>query len=81
MQIIVQEGTAILSLSQEVQAHDDSLRSITIREMSEAVKVFYRDYEVIRVEVREGAIEVMPSSIASIYWIDRGKRYQLKTSA
>jgi len=81
MQIIVQEGTAILSLSQEVQAHDDSLRSITIREMSEPVKVFYRDYEVIRVEVREGAIEVMPGSIASIYWIDRGKRYQLKTSA
>lgn len=79
MQIIVQEGNAIISLAQEVQAHDDSLRSITIKEMSEPVKVFYRDYEMIRVEVRDGAIEVLPSSVASIFWIDKGRRYQLKT--
>jgi hypothetical protein len=79
MQIIVQEGNAIISLAQEVQAHDDSLRSITIKEMSEPVKVFYRDYEMIRVEVRDGAIEVLPSSVASIFWIEKGRRYQLKT--
>jgi hypothetical protein len=80
MQIIVQEGKAILSLAQDVQAHDECLRSITIKEMSEQVKVFYRDFEVVRVEVRDGAIEVLPPAIASIYWVDKGKRYQLKTT-
>lgn len=78
MQIIVQEGRAILSLIQPIQAHDEALRSTTIREMTEEVKVFYRDYEVIRVEAREAQIEILPVALAGIFWLEKGRRYQLK---
>ncbi|GAB4242940.1 MAG: hypothetical protein Kow00129_01720 [Thermoleophilia bacterium] len=78
MQIIVQEGSAILSLTQPIQAHDEALRSTTIREMTEDVKVFYRDYEIIRVEAREAKIEILPSALAGVFWLEKGRRYQLK---
>jgi hypothetical protein len=78
MQVIVQEGRAIVSLLAPFQAHDDSLRTTNIREMTEDVKVFYRDYEMIRVEARDGMIEILPSAISGIFWIEKGKRYQLK---
>lgn len=80
MQIIVQEGSATLSLTQPIQAHDDALRTTAVRDLTEAVKVFYRDYEVIRIEARDGAIEVLPPAVAGIFWLEKGRRYQLKTA-
>lgn len=79
VQIIVQEGRAILSLVNPIQVHDEALRSMTVHEFSEEVKVFYRDFEVIRVEAREGIIEILPNAVASIFWVEKGRRYQLKT--
>jgi hypothetical protein len=80
MQMIVQEGNAILSLVQPIQAHDEALRSTTIREMTEDVKVFYRDYEVVRIEARDGDIEVLGPAVAGIFWLEKGRRYQLKSA-
>lgn len=79
MQIIVQEGRAILSLISPIQAHDEALRSTTISEITEDVKVFYRDYEVVRVELRDGAMEILAPALAGIYWLEKGRRYQLQT--
>lgn len=79
MQIIVQEGTAILSLITPIQAHDEALRTTTIHEMTEKVRVFYRDYELIRVEARDGDVEVLGQAIAGVFWLEKGRRYQLKT--
>jgi hypothetical protein len=78
MQIIVQEGNATLSLTEPIQAQDEALRSTSIREITEDVKVFYRDYEIIRIEARQGVIEVLPASVAGIYWLEKGRRYQLR---
>jgi len=80
MQIIVQEGRAVLSLACPLQAHDDSMRSTTVREITDDVKVFYRNYEVVRVEAREGALEVLPASLGGVFWVEKGRRYQLKTA-
>lgn len=80
MQLIVQEGRAIVSLMAPIRAHDEVLRTNTFSEMTENVKVFYRDYEIVRVEMRDGTIEVLPQAIAGVFWIEKGRRYQLKLS-
>jgi hypothetical protein len=81
MQVIVQEGRAIVSLTAPIQAHDDALRTTSIREMTEEVKVYYRDYEMVRIEARDGAIEILPSALAGLFWIEKGRRYQLKVGS
>ena len=78
MQVIVQEGKAIVSLTSPIQAHDEALRTTNIREMTEEIKVFYRDYEMVRVEARSGTIEILPQAVAGIFWIEKWRRYQLK---
>ena len=79
MQIIVQEGRSMLSLVSPMQAHDDALRTTTIHEMTDDVRVFYQDYALVRVEAKNGDIELNGSAIAGIFWIEKGRRYQLKT--
>jgi hypothetical protein len=78
VQIVVQEGKALISLITPIQAPDENLRTTTVQSISGTVKVYYRDYEVILVEARDGALEVMPSSIGAITWTSRDRRYQLK---
>ena len=78
MQIVVQEGEASVSLTMVIQAPDDTLRTSSINILTGPVKVFYRDFEVIRVEARDGALELTPSVVASITWLRKDRRYQLK---
>ncbi len=78
MQIVVQEGRALISLITPIQAPDENLRTTTVQSVSGPVKVYYRDYEVILVEAREGALEIMPSSIGAITWTVKERRYQLR---
>jgi hypothetical protein len=78
MNIIVQEGEASISLVTPIQAPDDNLRSTTITHFSGCVKVFYRDFEVVHVEAREGALEILPACVGAISWLEKGRRYQLK---
>ncbi len=78
MQILVQEGEASVSLTLAIQAPDDSLRTNSLNVVTGPVKVFYRDLEVIRIEARDGALELTPAAIASISWLRRDRRYQLK---
>jgi hypothetical protein len=78
MQIVVQEGEASVSLIVAIQAPDDTLRTSTLNILTGSVKVFYRDFEVIRVEARDGALEVLPAALASITWLRKDRRYQLK---
>ena len=61
-----------------IQAPDDNLRTNSFDVITGAVKVFYRDFEVIRVEARDGALEITPAVIASISWLRKDRRYQLK---
>lgn len=79
MQVIVQEGEASVSLSVAIQAPDDSLRTTSLNILTGPVRVFYRDFELVRVEARGGALEIFPPAIASITWLRRDRRYQLKT--
>ena len=78
MQIVVQEGEASVSLTMAIQAPDDTLRTSTLSILTGPVKVFYRDFEVIRVEARDGALEITPAAVASITWLRKDRRYQLK---
>jgi hypothetical protein len=78
MQIVVQEGEASVSLTMAIQAPDDSLRTNSLSVITGPVKVYYRDFEVIRIEAREGALEVTPAVVASISWLRKDRRYQLK---
>ena len=78
MHIIVQEGEASISLVTPVQAPDDSLRTTTITNLVGPVKVYYRDFEVVHVEARDGALELLPTAIGAISWLEKGRRYQLK---
>jgi hypothetical protein len=78
MQVVVQEGEASVSLTMAIQAPDDSLRTNSFDVITGPVKVFYRDFEVIRVEAREGALELTPMVVASISWLRKDRRYQLK---
>ena len=78
MQIVVQEGEASVSLMAPVQAPDESLRTTTVQSVVGPVKVFYRDFEIVRIEAREGAMEIMPAAIGAITWLKKERRYQLK---
>lgn len=78
MQIVVQEGRALISLITPIQAPDENLRTTTVQSVSGPVKVYYRDYEVILVEARDGALEIMPTSIGAITWTTKDRRYQLR---
>lgn len=78
MQIIVQEGRAIVSLVVPVRAYDEALRTATYSELTEEIKAYYRDFELVRVELRDGAMELSPAAVAAIYWLEKGRRYQLK---
>ena len=80
MHIIVQEGEASISLVTAVQAPDDSLRNNTITNFVGLVKVYYRDFEIVRVEARDGVLEFLPGAIGAISWVQKGRRYQLKHS-
>jgi hypothetical protein len=80
VQIIVQEGNALVSLITPIQAPDEGLRTTTVQSISGPGKVYYRDYEVILVEAREGALEIMRSSIGAITWMAKDRRYQLKVA-
>ena len=81
MQIVVQEGRALISLVTPIQAPDENLRTTTVQSLSGNVKVYYRDYEIIRLEARDGALEVTPSAIGGITWVEKGRRYQLKVGS
>jgi hypothetical protein len=61
-----------------IQAPDESLRTSSINILTGPVKVFYRDFEVIRIEARDGALELTPTAVASISWLRKDRRYQLK---
>jgi hypothetical protein len=78
MTIIVQEGEASISLVTSIQAPDENLRTTTLSHVAGPVKVYYRDFEVIHVEARGGALELVPSTIGAICWLTKGRRYQLK---
>lgn len=80
MQLVVQEGRAVLSLIASIQVYDDSLRSQTVAESTEDIKAYYRDFELIRIEAREGQLEIQPVNVASIFWVEKGRRYQLKAN-
>ena len=79
MQIIVQEGEVLISLTSPIQAPDESLRTTSVHTVSGPAKVYYRDMELIRIEAREGNLEILPSSIGAVTWVKRERRYQLKT--
>jgi hypothetical protein len=78
MQIIVQEGEVLISLVTPIQAPDESLRTTSVHSVSGPAKVFYRDLEIIRVEARDGALEILPASIGALTWVKKDRRYQLK---
>jgi hypothetical protein len=78
MQVVVQEGEASVSLTVAIQAPDDSLRTTSLSIFTGPVKVFYRDFELIRVEARDGALEIFSPAVASITWLRKDRRYQLK---
>lgn len=79
MQIIVQEGEVLVSLTAPIQAPDESLRTTSVHTVSGPAKVYYRDMEMIRIEAREGNLEILPGSIGAVTWIKKDRRYQLKT--
>jgi hypothetical protein len=79
MQIIVQEGEASVSLVTPVQAPDDSLRSTSLQNVVGSVKVYYRDFEIVRIEAREGMLELLPACIGAVSWLRKGRCYQLKS--
>jgi hypothetical protein len=78
MQVVVQEGEASVSLTMAIQAPDDSLRTTSLNILTGPVKVYYRDFEMIRVEARDGALQIFPPAVASITWLRQDRRYQLK---
>ena len=78
MQIIVQEGEVLVSLTSPIQAPDESLRTTAVHTVSGPAKVYYRDLEMIRVEAREGNLEILPVAIGAVTWIRKDRRYQLK---
>jgi hypothetical protein len=78
MQVVVQEGEASVSLTMAIQAPDDSLRTTSLTILTGPVKVYYRDFEMVRVEARDGVLEIMPPAVASITWLRKDRCYQLK---
>ncbi len=78
MPIIVQEGEAMVSLAMAIQAPDENLRTNSTTTFSGPVKVFYRDFEVVRIEAREGDLELLPPVVGAITWLRKDRRYQLR---
>ena len=78
MQIVVQEGEVLGSLTSPIQATDDNLRTNTVQTVTGLAKVYYRDQELVRVEVRDGSLELLPASIGAVSWVRKDRRYQLK---
>ena len=78
MHIIVQEGEASVSLVAPIQAPDDNLRTIATHNVVGPVRVYYRDFEIVRVEARDGALEITPAVLGAVCWIKKERRYQLK---
>jgi hypothetical protein len=78
VQIVVQEGEVLISLTSPIQATDDNLRTNTVQTVTGLAKVYYRDQELIRVEARDGALELLPASIGAVSWVRKDRRYQLK---
>lgn len=78
MHIMVQEGEASVSLVTPIQAPDDSLRSTSVHNLVGQVKVYYRDFEIVRVEAREGTLELLPSCVGAVSWLRKDRCYQLK---
>ena len=78
MQIIVQEGEVLISLTSPIQAPDESLRTTSVHTVSGPAKVYYRDLEIIRVEARDGNLEILPNAIGAVTWVKKDRRYQLK---
>jgi hypothetical protein len=78
MQIVVQEGDVLISLVSPIQAADENLRTTTLQSVSGPAKVYYRDHEMIRIEVRDGALEILPQAIGAVTWVKKDRRYQLK---
>ncbi|MCX8032866.1 MAG: hypothetical protein N3B14_05705 [Thermoleophilia bacterium] len=78
MQIVVQEGEVLVSLISPIQSADDSMRTTTIQSISGPAKVYYRDYELIRIEAKDGALEIFPVCVGALNWIRKDRRYQLK---
>lgn len=68
-----------MSLLAPIQAPDENLRTATLSIVVGPVKVYYRDFEVIRIDAREGSLELTPPAIASIGWIRKDRCYQLKS--
>ncbi len=68
----------MVSLAMAIQAPDDNLRTNSVTTLSGPVKVFYRDFEVIRVEAREGDLELLPSVVGAITWLRKDRRYQVR---
>ena len=81
MHVVVQEGEASISLVVPIQAPDDSLRTTTTTSIVGPVKVYYRDFEVVLVEARQGALEITATAIGAINWLRRDRRYQLKSGS
>jgi hypothetical protein len=78
VQIVVQEGEVLVSLTSPIQATDDNLRTNTVQTVTGLAKVYYRDQELVRVEVRDGSLELLPASIGAVSWVRKDRRYQLK---
>jgi len=78
VQIVVQEGEVLVSLTSPIQATDENLRTTTVQTVAGDAKVYYRDQEIIRVEARDGALEILPACIGAVSWVRKDRRYQLK---
>jgi len=78
MHIVVQEGEAAVSLTTPIQAPDENLRTTTAHSVAGQIKAYYRDFELVRIEARDGALEIMPAAIGAIAWLKKDRRYQLK---
>jgi hypothetical protein len=81
MHMIVQEGEASISLVFPIQAPDENLRTSTLSSVVGRVKIYYRDFELVLIEARDGALEIMPAAVGAITWLSKDRRYQLKPGA
>ena len=81
MQIVVQEGDGLVSLMAPIQAPDESLRTSTVHTVAGRLKAFYRDQELIRVEVREGAMEIPAAAIGALTWVSNGSGFKVEQTS
>jgi hypothetical protein len=78
MHVVVQEGDASVSLTAPIQAPDENLRTATTHSVVGPIKAFYTDFAIVRIEARDGALEILPAAIGAITWLKKGRCYQLK---